>query len=383
MKSALKYTIVAVGVIVILGGVVVWHLHGNRVTEAAPLPAKPASAVRGIKPALTVAVTNPVTAEWAVRLNAVGNVEAWQEAVISPEISGLRLVELLVNVGDVVKRDQVLARFSDVMVKADAAQAHAVLAESEAALAEATANADRARTVQEPGVLSAQQVSEYLTAEKISKARLEVARAQVANQQTRLDQTRLVAPDDGVVSARSATVGAVLGAGQELCRLIRFNRLEWRAEVPAADLPLVQVDQAVTFMAPDGLQLSGKVRMVAPTVDRATRMALVYVDIPAGHGLKPGIFLRGDFELGRSAVMALPQSAVIQREGFHYVFRLEHDNKLTQLKVSAGRRLGSQVEITGGLEAGARVVAAGLAFLADGDTVRVVDSVLNQAGKVP
>ena len=55
-------------------------------------------------------------------------------------------------------------------------------------------------------------------------------------QQLRLRQTRVLAPDNGVISARSATVGAVLPAGQELFRLIRQGRLEWRAEVAAADL---------------------------------------------------------------------------------------------------------------------------------------------------
>ena len=113
--------------------------------------------------------------------------------------------------------------------------------------------------------------------------------------------------------------------------------------------------------------------MVAPTVDPRTRMALVYVDVPSDKGLKAGMFARGDFELGQNAVTTLPQSAIVQREGFNYVYQVGSDHKVSQIKVTIGRRLDDQVEITGGLEQQAKVVATGVAFLADGDTVRVVD----------
>ncbi len=94
--------------------------------------------------------------------------------------------------------------------------------------------------------------------------------------------------------------------------------------------------------------------MVAPTVDPQTRNALVYVDLPtpaAGGALRAGMFARGEFELGRAAALTLPQSAVLLRDGFAYVFRIEGD-KAVQTKVSVGRRAGERIEITGGLEPG-------------------------------
>jgi HlyD family secretion protein len=90
--------------------------------------------------------------------------------------------------------------------------------------------------------------------------------------------------------------------------------------------------------------------------------------------LKAGMFARGEFETGSSAALTLPQTAVLLRDGFSYVFRLGPDNKVTQTKVAVGRRVGERVEITGGLDANARVVATGGSFLADGDTVRVVEA---------
>ncbi len=325
------------------------------------------------KPALTVTTITPSVAEWPMILNASGDIEAWQEALIGSEINGLRLTEVKVNVGDTVQRGQLLATFSDVTVKADVAQALAAVAETEAMLSEARANADRTRKKESPGVFSDKQVKEYLRGEQTTAARLESARAQLVNQKARLEQTRLVAADDGLISARTATVGAVVSSGQELFRLIRHNRLEWRAQVTTAELPRLQVGQQVTLTAPGGIEAKGVVRMVAPTVDPRTRMAIVYVDVPSDKGLKAGMFARGDFELGKTTVMTLPQSAIVQREGFNYVYQIGPDNKVTQIKVGVGRRLDDQIEITDGLHQQAKVAATGAAFLADGDTVRVVD----------
>jgi multidrug efflux pump subunit AcrA (membrane-fusion protein) len=114
--------------------------------------------------------------------------------------------------------------------------------------------------------------------------------------------------------------------------------------------------------------------MVAPTVDAATRNGLVYVDLPVGAAAKAGMFARGEFELGGAAAVTLPQGAVLLKDGFAWVFAVGADNKVRQLKVSTGRRSGDRIEITSPLEANARFVASGGAFLADGDTVRIGDA---------
>ncbi|WP_054022174.1 efflux RND transporter periplasmic adaptor subunit [Piscinibacter sakaiensis] len=332
-------------------------------------PAPPAAAART---ALTVTAVQPQRGELVRQLPANGSVAAWQEASIGTEANGLRLTEVLVNVGDRVQRGQVLARFAAETVRAEAAQIRAAVAEAEATLAEARANAARARELQTTGALSQQVIAQYLTAERTAEARLEAQRAAAEHQALRLRQTTVVAPDAGVISARSATVGAVLPAGQELFRLIRQGRLEWRAEVPAADLGALAPGQAVTLSPAPGQAVTGRVRMIAPTVDPQTRNGLVYVDLPASPLLRAGMFARGEFALGRSSALTLPQTAVTLRDGFHYVHRIGADGKVAETKVQVGRRDGERVEVTAGLAADARVVASGGAFLADGDTVRVV-----------
>ena len=324
------------------------------------------------KAALTVTVVKAQTATLATKVVANGNIAAWQEASVGTEANGLRLAQVLVNVGDVVRRGQVLAEFSPDMVQADIAQMRASLAEAEATLAEAQANAQRARDLQASGALSAQQINQYLTAERTAQARLEAQRALAQMQQLRLGQTRVVAPDSGTISARSATVGAVLPAGQELFRMIRQGRLEWRAEVPASELAAIKAGQLVMVTASNVAPIKGRVRIVGPTVDTQTRNGVVYVDLPAPGAARAGMFARGEFEIGTGSALTLPQASVLLRDGFSYVLRVGPDSKVQEVKVRTGRRTGERVEILDGVDAEAQIVASGGAFLADGDTVKVV-----------
>jgi HlyD family secretion protein len=326
------------------------------------------------KPALTVTLAQAQRATLATGVAANGNIAAWQEAIVGAEANGARLAEVRVNVGDVVKRGQVLATFAPDMMQADLAQSKASIAEAEATLSDATANAQRARDLQASGALSAQQINQYLTGERTAQARLQALRAASKVQQLRLAQTQVLAPDNGVISSRSATVGAVVPAGMELFKLIRQGRLEWRAEVAANELSQIKPGMAARVSTAGGATVAGTVRMVAPTVDATTRNGLVFVDLPQPGPAKAGMFARGEFDVGSSAALTLPQSAVLLRDGFSYVFKLGPDNKVVQAKVSVGRRVGDRIEVTAGVEPTARVVASGAAFLADGDTVKVVEA---------
>jgi RND family efflux transporter MFP subunit len=329
-----------------------------------------------VKPALTVTTTRPAPAQLPIKLAANGNVAAWQEAVIGSESGGLRLTEVRVNVGDPVKKGDVLAVFAADTINADVAQARAALMEAQANAAEAVANAARAQTLKSSGALSAQQISQYMTGEMTAKARIASAQAALASQQLRLRHTQVLAPDNGVISARQATVGSVLGVGTELFRMIRQGRLEWRAEVTASELARIRPGTSAVVTAANGSELTGKVRMIAPTIDAQTRSALVYVDLPGSVGanapFKAGMFASGQFELGTSNAMTVPQQAVVVRDGFSYVFRLNTDQRVSQLKVQSGRRLGERIEVLSGLAQDAVIVVDGAGFLNEGDMVRNV-----------
>ena len=340
------------------------------------------------KPALTVTTVTPQQVLLPVTLVANGNIAAWQEASIGAEASGLRVAEVLVNVGDRVRRGQVLARFAGETVRAEAAQARASLAEAEAAAADAANNAARARTLQQTGAMSASQINQYLTAEKTAQARVEAARAQLQQQQARLNQTQVLAPDDGVISARTATVGAVVGNVAELFRLIRKGRLEWRAEVTSSELGRITVGTRALVTAPSGARLEGRVRTIGPTVDPQSRIAIVYVDVkplpgPAAGSARAGMYARGEFDLGAQPALTVPQQALVVREGFNYVLRVLPDNRVAQVKVQIGRIAGDRLEVVSGLAPDARIVASGGGFLNEGDLVRVAGSPAASAASAP
>lgn len=355
-------------------------LAQDKSASSATAPATPANAAADTKsagkPALTVALVQAQSRDVPMTLAANGSVAAWQEAILGSEVNGLRLKEVSAQVGDRVKRGQVLAMFAAESVEAEVAQSRAAVAEAEATLAEARANAERAQSIAASGALSTQQVAQYTTAEKTAQARLDSARAQLAVQQLRLNHTRVVASDEGIISARTATQGAVVPQGQELFRLIRKGRLEWRGEVTATELDRLKVGQTVAVTAGGGGAIQGRLRMIGPTVDVTTRNALVYVDLPDAmrKGFRPGMFARGEFGLGSSSALTVPQDAVVLRDGFSYVFRATvsgNDTRVARVKVDTGRRVEDRVEILRGLNPNDRIVASGVAFLADGDLVKV------------
>jgi RND family efflux transporter MFP subunit len=366
--------IIAAVLVLLLAAAAFLFMRGKPAEQGA---AKPKEAAAQPRPALTVTVARPETSELTITLAANGNVAAWQEASIGSESNGLRLAEVRVNVGDVVKKGQVLATFSPETVQADVAQARASLAEAKATAADAAGNAARARTLQATGALSQQQINQYQTAEQTAKARVAAAEAMLAAQQVRGRNTQVLAPDDGVISSRTATVGSVLSAGTELFRLIRQGRLEWRAEVTSAELARVAVGTPAVITSASGAQVSGKVRSIAPTVDPQTRNALVYVDIPGVQqtsAVKAGMFARGEFQLGRSGALTVPLASVVPRDGFNHLLVLQPDSRVAQLKVETGRRVGDRIEIMTKLPEDARIVVQGAGFLNDGDLVRVVDA---------
>jgi RND family efflux transporter MFP subunit len=339
-----------------------------------------AAASDTVKPSLTVITTAPQTSQLTQKISANGNLAAWQEAVIGAEANGLKIIEVRVNVGDRVQRGDVLAVLQADTLRAELAQAEGLLAEATASAQEAKAQADRARSLQQQGFFSNAQLSQALAAEASSVARVQSARAMVQLQNVRLSQTQVRAPDAGVISARQATVGSVVGAGTELFRLIRQGRIEWRAEVTAAEIGRIQVGAPVQIKAASGQLLQGKVRMVAPSVDAQTRNALVYVDLPAQTGsARAGMYAQGEIALGQSQALTVPQAAVVVRDGFSYVYTVGADQKVSQLKVQTGRQSGDRVEVTSGLKADARVVSSGGAFLNHGDTVRVVEAAASTA----
>lgn len=317
-------------------------------------------------------VTQPEIQNWQQSLTANGNIAAWQEVVIGSELSGQRITKVNVNIGDAVKRGQVLAEINNESIRADLATAKANYAEAKAVLADASINNQRIQQLKNTGAISQQEATKYLTSQSTAQAKLDAAKAQIDSNQIRLSQTQVIAPDNGVISARAATVGSLAQTGQEMFRMIRDDRLEWRAEVTATDLYKLKQGNTVQITSPDPNRpkVTGTVRMIAPVIDPQTRYGLVYVDIPNTDAVRMGMFVKGEFDLGEKSAITVPQTAVLLRDGFSYVFIIGKDHRVTQQKVTLGRRLNDRVEILDVAE-NVKLVATGTGFLADGDLVKI------------
>jgi RND family efflux transporter MFP subunit len=319
--------------------------------------------------AQAVAVTAAVArlANWSAVLEASGAIAPWQEAVVGAQVTGLHLIEVNVNVGDQVKKGQVLARFDDGLLRADEAQL-------KAAWTQADTNRRRAQQLKDSGGISEQDILQYAT-------QADTARAQLDAKELQLRYAVVVAPDDGVISARNATLGAVAGSGQELFRMIRQNRLEWRGELNAAQLAQIAPGQHISLALPDGAEASATVRQSAPALDVQTRLGLVYADLDRGRAApttaRAGMYANGRIMLAQKTALIVPAAAVVIRDGRSYVLTLPDTGAtrtVTLAAVATGRRQGVDTEIVSGLKAGENVVVEGAGFLNEGDAVRVAAS---------
>lgn len=327
---------------------------------------------------LTVTRVTPQWRQWSATIEAAGTLAPWQEAVIGAQLSGLRLIDVRANVGDAVKRGQLLARFDTGMLAADMAQLKANLAQAKATAKQAETNKQRVlQLANKAGSLSRQEVLRYETEAETSRTQVEAVKAQLAAKQLQLRYTEVLAPDDGVISARQATLGTVAASGQELFRLIRQNRLEWRGELTAAQMAQVRPGLRISLSLPDGSRAEASVRQLAPTLDTQSRLGLVYADLVPGSKARSGMYAAGRVLLAESPALTVPAASVVIRDGRSYVVKLQNDEAVARVSlqpVDIGRRQGAEIEIVQGLSDTDCVVFDGAGFLNDGDLVQVVQN---------
>jgi len=329
--------------------------------------------------ALTVDTVVPQQVTMARRLAASGSIHAVDELSIGSDASGVRLLAVTVDVGASVRRGQLLARGDDAVLLAQRAQQDALVRQARAELAQADANLARAESIKESGVYSDEAVQTRRTAAEAAAAKLDLALAQRRDIQLRIEQTRVVAPADGTIAKRSATVGAVMQPGQELFRLIRDDLIEWRAEVPDHVLGAIVPGSPVELRLAGGRSAEGRVRMVAPTVDTRTRNGVVHASLAplaaaAGQApLRAGAHVQGEIHVGSARLWTLPEAVLLTRDGQAFVYVVGAHGVARATRVQTGARQDGRVEIDG-LPPDARVVATGAGFVKDGERVRLADS---------
>ena len=335
---------------------------GNDETEA-PQAASAAMAV-SVAPVLTRPLASGVTVS--------GPVSAVEEMQLGVEVTGLRVTAMNIDVGQPVRRGQVLLTLDHRMLDSDLAQATAALHEAEAGALLARSNLVRGQGLAAGQYISAGNLDELRAARTQAEARVGTARAAHDAATLRRSFADLRAPASGIISKRLVQPGQVVGAGSELMRLIKDGRLEWRAELPADQLRHIEPGDRIELTTTDGVRVDGSVRAVTPGVDSQTRTGTVYADLPQPGDLQPGTYLQGRINTGVSPVPVVPASAVVLRDGFPVVFTVDAQNVAHVVRIEQGGKDAGFVEVRSGVKPGEQVVAQGAGFLADGDKVRIV-----------
>ncbi|MDE4455226.1 efflux RND transporter periplasmic adaptor subunit [Psychrobacter sp. DAB_AL62B] len=319
-------------------------------------------------------------------LSADGTINAKDIANVSAKVNGVAIERILVEEGERVKAGQVLAIFDTDAMEQQVLQAEADVAEAEATLANATADAARVLPLIDIDAISKQEADRYRTSKLQAQAALQASKARLSTQRLSVSNANVVAPVSGVISEKMAEVGMVAG-GEPLFTIIKGGILEWRADIDPKLIGEVNVGTPVQVSLPGGDSVMGQVSRIAPTADN-NRQITIYASLAANAKARAGMYQTGEFLLGSSSAQTIPNSAIVSNDGYDYVMLVtnistqdgKNTGRIKQQRVTLGERFGDSVAITEPLPAESRLVKQGGSFLNDGDLVRIVDGI-NKATK--
>ena len=342
---------------------------------------KPAEPAQASKPALKVTLVRAEQAPISDDISASGTIAAREEVLLGVELTGVRVNAVLVEVGQRVKTGQVLLRLDDRTLQVELIQVRAQAKQAQANLTVAVANAKRGAELRKRGLTSQSDTDQVNAALLNAQAGVELANAALQASQLRLSFATLKAPSDGIISARSVQPGTVVAAGAELLRMIKNGTLEWRAELSANDFLRINVGDSVSVSTENASNANnvnnannasvvGKIRAIDAGLQMQSRTGVVYADVPQDAKLRAGTFAQGRIQLGTRSGLVLPATAIVQRDGYSYVFTVK-DGVVSQQQVQLGAAMETRVEVVSGLDPATGVVAEGGGFLTDGDRVQV------------
>ncbi len=347
-----------------------------------------------------VSVTKANLADFIETVLVTGSIVARDEILIAPEIESFRIVGLSAEEGDTVKKGDVLARLSSATLDMQLAQSEANIAragasiaiarsaivQAEAAEKEAEQAFDRARPLRQSGTISEATFDQRDSASKTAKARLVSSRDSLKSAEAdkaaleaaqreivwRKERSDIRSPVDGIVSRRTARVGAVATAiGDPLFRIIAKGEVELDAEIAERDLGRVKDGQEALINITGVGEVRGTVRLISSEVERATRIGRARISLGVNPAIKLGAFGRGSVETARSRGIGVPTSAVVFAADGTTV-QIVSDGKVNTRAVTTGLATQTLIEIVKGIAEGDTVVAKAGSFLRDGDSVRPI-----------
>lgn len=319
---------------------------------------------------------------FAKRLSLSGEARPKVDVRVFAPVTGVRITALLVDEGAMVREGQPLARLDTRVANAQTSAAQASVAEARAAQVRAADELRRAESIRDSGALSTEAIEARRSSAKAADARLAASLAQLAEVNARLEGGYIRAPNAGLVIERTAEVGRLVD-GQPLFRIVGGNALEVGAEIGEADMLVMRPGQSAVFNLVDGSAVTARLRRIPAAINSQTRTGEAVFDLPVDPKLRAGMFLRGEAELPPRNMIAAPQTAVAFEDRNAFVFIVGENNRVKRTPVTLGARANDFIAIESGLTAGQTIVAAGAAFLQDGDEITPVKSATSATAAPP
>ena len=284
-------------------------------------------------------------------------VEAVKQSTVSAQVTG-RIVEIKYDVGDYVKQGQVIVRIDQTEARQLVAGGEARVAQTQAALENARAAAERNRQLAAQKFISQSALDKTEAELRVAEAQLKAAMASAGQAATSKEYTVVVAPYSGVVSARHVELGEMAAPGKPL--MTGFDPADMRviAAVPQYKIAEVRAGARATIEIPSlGKWIEATGITVRPTADARTHATHVRLDLPANlRDVYPGMFARAWFSVGRARKLVAPASAVIRRSELTAVYVVHADNRVSLRQVRLGEPSGQgEIEILAGVSAGEKV----------------------------
>ena len=329
--------------------------------------------------AITVATTKPAAQSELGELILPGNLQANYEAPIYARTSGY-LQRWLVDIGTPVKAGQLLAEIESPEVDSQLRQAQADLATAEANQKIADLTAERWRNLRVTDSVSKQEADEKIASAASGDAQMQAARANVQRLRELSGFEKVVAPFDGVVTARNTDIGRLIAAGENtgpaLFRVADMHRLRLYVSVPQTYAAVMKAGLKADLLFPDrpGKTYVATLDSTSSAIDASTRTLLAQLVIDNKNGeLLPGAYAEVHFKLppGPGGVSyKLPANVLLFRSDGLHVGTVDANNHVVLKPVEVGQDYGSDIEIVHGLDANDNVILSPPDSLTDGTTVR-------------
>lgn len=293
----------------------------------------------------------------ALSYTAEAVVEAVRQSTVAAQIAG-RIVELRFDVGDYVKKGEVIARIDERAASQAVAASEAQVRQAEAALRNARAEFERSKALVAQKFLSQAALDRVEAEYRAAQARVTALLAGAGQAQTERSFATIVAPYSGVVSARHAELGEMATPGKPLMTGFDPGTLRVTATVPQAQVSAIQAGARARVEVPStGKWIDATQLTVVPQADPRTHTTQVRLGLPEDvRGIYPGIYARAHFVTGRTSALLVPRAAVLQRSEVTAVYVVP-DSGAPQLRQIRLGTAGDEraVEVLAGLRPGERV----------------------------